>query len=40
MNRCRDHLLVQDAHNPDPVPVQSIKHDMLPMFVPAKTRAD
>jgi hypothetical protein len=34
---CWDHLLVEDAHNPDSVTLLSIKHNMLPMFVTAKT---
>jgi hypothetical protein len=35
-----DHLLVQNTHDPNLVAAQSIKPNMLPMFVPAKIRAD
>ena len=31
---------MEDAHDPDPAAVQSIKHNMLSMLVAAKTRAD
>ncbi len=40
LDPCWVHLLMQDAHNPDPFAVQSIKQNMLPMFVPAQTRSD